>query len=279
MSSTRSISPGNSHLPTTSTGKSARMLTPVHLKFWDKIKGSINWSIHALPVCINFMMSSHLSLTSSMKGNDSLKCIEHRSAAPVDDLGKPGPSCEQNDTRTVSGDLYISQEDVDNLAKGVIENIRLQLPIDVGFFFYSVFILMYIYSTQTTTLVPSNEKICMRRSPIICGVFLTRQGPLQHSAIMNLHLSSLTWCKAGNSKCLPRSYISNSWNVLSRFKYPLATFDKMLNTFAPNQGSGYNTGCQFGATLANSPLGSQAKQLNYTQLIDAFHGHAHHHLC
>ena len=108
---------------------------------------------------------------------------------------------------------------------------------------------------------------------------MTRLGSLQHSADMDLHLSSLTWCEAGNSKCLPRWHVSNSWNVLFRFKYPLATVDKMFNTFGPNQGGGYDTGCQFGATLANSPLGPWSKQLNYTQLIDAFHSHAHHCLC
>lgn len=53
----------------------------------------------------------------------------------------------------------------------------------------------------------------------------------------------------------------------------------MIKTFGPNQGGGYDTGCQFGTTLANSPLGARAKKENYTQLIDAFHSHAHRRLC
>ena len=74
-------------------------------------------------------------------------------------------------------------------------------------------------------------------------------------------------------------YVIIADDLRLRFKYPLATVDKLLKTFGPNQGCGYDTGCQFGTTLANSTLGPRAKELNYTQLIDALHGHAHRCLC
>lgn len=53
----------------------------------------------------------------------------------------------------------------------------------------------------------------------------------------------------------------------------------MLTTFGKNQGGGYDTGCQFKTTLNNSSIGPLARSLNYTSLVDAFHGHTHRRLC
>ena len=53
----------------------------------------------------------------------------------------------------------------------------------------------------------------------------------------------------------------------------------MLDTFGKNQGGSYNIECQFETTLNNSSLGSKAQELNYTSLVDTFHGHAHRRLC
>ena len=83
------------------------------------------------------------SMLWAMDGNDSLKCILWRSAVPTDDPGNPGPSCEWKDTRTIAGDLYISCEDVDNWAKGMVEEAQLQLPTDVHSFLCSLFVLTY----------------------------------------------------------------------------------------------------------------------------------------
>ncbi|KAI6035894.1 hypothetical protein BKA83DRAFT_4506432 [Pisolithus microcarpus] len=49
-----------------------------------------------------------------------------------------------------------------------------------------------------------------------------------------------------------------------RAKYPLAIVSKLLDIFGNNLAGGYD-------------IGSQA--LNYTSLVPAFHGYAHHHLC
>ena len=67
--------------------------------------------------------------------------------------------------------------------------------------------------------------------------------------------------------------------ILLRFKYPLAVVNKMLMTFGKNQGGRYDTGCQFKTTLNNSSMGPLARSLNYTSLVDTFHGHAHQRLC
>ena len=61
-----------------------------------------------------------------------------------------------------------------------------------------------------------------------------------------------------------------------RSKYPLA---KMIDVFDKNQGSGFDTGCQFNMTLNNSDLGPQARESNFKCLVDSFHGHAHRQLC
>jgi KDZ transposase-like protein len=42
---------------------------------------------------------------------------------------------------------------------------------------------------------------------------------------------------------------------------------------------GYDIGCRFKTTLANSPLGNKARENNHRCLVGAFHGHAHNRLC
>jgi hypothetical protein len=66
---------------------------------------------------------------------------------------------------------------------------------------------------------------------------------------------------------------------MNRSKYPLATVEALLEAFGINIGGGYNIGCKFGITLGRSPLGRQAKNLNYKALVGSFHGHAHNRLC
>ena len=53
----------------------------------------------------------------------------------------------------------------------------------------------------------------------------------------------------------------------------------MLNTFGKDLGGGFDIGCRFGTTLANSPLGPLASELNHTSLVGSVHGHAHRCLC
>lgn len=53
----------------------------------------------------------------------------------------------------------------------------------------------------------------------------------------------------------------------------------MLDAFGHNLGGGFDIGCHFKTTLAKSPLGPRACELNYTSLVGSFHGHAHRRLC
>jgi hypothetical protein len=56
----------------------------------------------------------------TMDGNDSLRRILRRSASQ-DDSGTLGPSSELPSTRHVPGDRYLSREDVDKWADGVLQ--------------------------------------------------------------------------------------------------------------------------------------------------------------
>ena len=67
--------------------------------------------------------------------------------------------------------------------------------------------------------------------------------------------------------------------LVHRSKYALSVTSKLLDTFGSDLGGGYDIGCRFKTTLASSILGKRAWSLNYTSLVNAFHGHAHNRLC
>ncbi|KAI5992520.1 hypothetical protein EDD15DRAFT_2388285 [Pisolithus albus] len=62
-------------------------------------------------------------------------------------------------------------------------------------------------------------------------------------------------------------------------KYALAVTSKLLDAFGSDLGGGYDIGCRFKTTLATSELGEHTRSLNFTSLVNAFHGHAHNRLC
>ncbi|KAI6016970.1 hypothetical protein BKA83DRAFT_4497506 [Pisolithus microcarpus] len=62
-------------------------------------------------------------------------------------------------------------------------------------------------------------------------------------------------------------------------KYALVVTSKLLDAFGSDLGGSYDIGCQFKTTLATSKLGKHSRSLNYTSLVNAFHGHAHNRLC
>ncbi|KAJ7785440.1 hypothetical protein B0H14DRAFT_3095663 [Mycena olivaceomarginata] len=62
-------------------------------------------------------------------------------------------------------------------------------------------------------------------------------------------------------------------------KYPLAVVKELLGAFGMKLGAGYDVGCHFQATVANSELGPEAKEKQLRCLVGSFHGHAHNCLC
>jgi hypothetical protein len=54
---------------------------------------------------------------------------------------------------------------------------------------------------------------------------------------------------------------------------------ELLDAFGMKLGAGYDVGCHFGATVANSELGDEAREKKLKCLVGSFHGHAHNRLC
>jgi hypothetical protein len=80
---------------------------------------------HACPAC-TYKLRDEASLLFSMlwamDGNDSLKRILRRMHNP--ETGEnDGPSRERADSRSVPGDMYISRDEVDKWAKGVMQEL------------------------------------------------------------------------------------------------------------------------------------------------------------
>ena len=97
---------------------------------------------------------------------------------------------------------------------------------------------------------------------------------------MGFRSSLRTWYRVASCRF---SFFSQFFSrVLIEFysaKYPLACVAKLLDAFGEDLGGGFDIGCKFKTTLANSPLGPCARQLRHTCLVGAFHGHAHNRLC
>jgi hypothetical protein len=55
--------------------------------------------------------------------------------------------------------------------------------------------------------------------------------------------------------------------------------DVLLDAFGSNLGGRYDIRCRFKTTLSRSALGPRARELSYTSLVGAFHGHAHNRMC
>ncbi|TFK58602.1 hypothetical protein BDN72DRAFT_873151 [Pluteus cervinus] len=62
-------------------------------------------------------------------------------------------------------------------------------------------------------------------------------------------------------------------------KYGLAVVNKLLQVLGANQMTGYDIGCAFAKTVANSSIGDAAKELSLQFVVDLFHGHAHNRIC
>ncbi|KAJ7812234.1 hypothetical protein B0H14DRAFT_3090510 [Mycena olivaceomarginata] len=67
--------------------------------------------------------------------------------------------------------------------------------------------------------------------------------------------------------------------TVDRAKYPLAIMEELLDTFRMKLGVGYDVGCHFGTTVANSELGDRAREKGLKCLVGSFHSHKHNRLC
>lgn len=87
-----------------------------------------DWQLrHACPPCMYKLRNEPdllFAMLWAMDGNNSLSRLLRRSATSQHDENTLGPSCERSDTRNLSGDMYISREDVDKWAREVVAQVQ-----------------------------------------------------------------------------------------------------------------------------------------------------------
>ncbi|KAI0038356.1 hypothetical protein FA95DRAFT_1567791 [Auriscalpium vulgare] len=184
------------------------------------------------------------SMLFTMDGGNSLKRVLRRSAAPYDETGETlGPSSEAIDTRSVSGDYYLSRGTVDKFAN------------DIG-------------SAALPESDAASNPCAERWENMAPDITKKMWGVFDETGIF------ISVCRHGFLLVLADMVKSGELS-----KYPLAVTKKLLDTFGKDLGGGYDIGCGFATTIAHSSLGPLAAELNYTSLVGAFHGHAHNRRC
>ncbi|KZP04358.1 hypothetical protein FIBSPDRAFT_1054731 [Athelia psychrophila] len=205
-----------------------------------------DWCIrHVCPPCMNKLqdeLEMKFSMLWAMDGNDSLKRFERR-AAPEEDGPLLGASVESIDTRTVPGNVYLSRPYIDKWA---------MKPGDRN------------HDPEEDNPGPCREHWKNMKPEATARSW----GCFRETGVFT------AFCRHGF--CLT---ITNMYCMGEQSKYGLATSERMMLALGPNQGAGLDIGCSHRITLAISPLGPLAKELNHTILVDAFHGHAHNRLC
>ncbi|KAJ3558554.1 hypothetical protein NP233_g11487 [Leucocoprinus birnbaumii] len=216
-------------------------------------RGASDWQLrNACPAC-TYKLEGEPPLVHellfTMDGNDSLKRVIRKDT--YEDLDDPNRdqapiliSKEAMDSQRVPGDYYLEREMVDRWAKDhVMEALR-----EGG--------------------IDADNPCASRWSNIVNEVSARMWGVFDEMGIF------LSLCRHGFG--LVVADMAQSGELA---KYPLAVVEALLNAFGPKLGGGYDIGCRFGKTLAESALGERAHELQYTSLVGAFHGHAHNRLC
>ncbi|KAF8142374.1 hypothetical protein K438DRAFT_2030121 [Mycena galopus ATCC 62051] len=182
--------------------------------------------------------------------NDSLKRVLRREKLTAADskMGEPvlGKSSERVDNRDAGDGYYISWERVEKWAKDRVAD---KLPM------------------QTTGSEEDNP--CADRWKNMINDMTSKMwGIFDKTGIF------LALCRHGF--VLVIADVIRSGELA---KYPLAVVKELLDTFGMRLGAGYDVGCHFGTTVANSGLGEEAREKKLRCLVGSFHGHAHNRLC
>ncbi|KAJ7074925.1 hypothetical protein B0H15DRAFT_792589 [Mycena belliarum] len=213
-----------------------------------------SWRLkHTCPACMYKLDGEEkliFDMLTTMDGNDSLKRVLRRTKVTniVED-GDPtlGPSKEHIDNRDAGDGYFISRDKVDKWAKTRLEEaLPMQQP------------------NSKTRYNPCAD----RWKNMVNDVTSKMWGVFDETGIF------LALCRHGFVLLVTDMLRSGELA-----KYPLAVQKELLDAFGMDQGSGYDVGCHFEATVANSALGELAKELNLKCLVGAFHGHAHNRLC
>ncbi|KAJ7134936.1 hypothetical protein C8R43DRAFT_894728 [Mycena crocata] len=216
---------------------------------------------HACPACMYKLEGEDkliFEMLTTMDGNNSLKRVLRREKSSMEscETGEPslGPSKERVDNRDAGDGYYISRDRVDRWAK---TRLATMLPMQAG------------NSVCDANLLQAEDNPCADRwKNMVNDVTSKMWGIFDETGIF------LALCRHGFVLVLADMIRSGELA-----KYPLAVVKELLDVFGLNIGAGYDVGCHFGATVANSELGDLAQEKNLKCLVGSFHGHAHNRLC
>lgn len=192
------------------------------------------------------------SMLYTVDGNDSLKRIIRRDPVPptvASDMGSTpvlGACSESTDTRVAGQGIYLTNAFVDMWSK---PNIIANNP---------------TYNEDEDDGNPCAERWRNMKSVLTSKMW----GVFEETGLF------LALCRHGFVLMMVDMIRSGELS-----KYPLAIVQKMIESFGPDLGLGYDIGCRFRTILDNSPLGPTARENNHRCLVGAFHGHAHNRLC
>ncbi|KAJ6470477.1 hypothetical protein C8R45DRAFT_1055093 [Mycena sanguinolenta] len=208
---------------------------------------------HACPACTYKLEGEDeliFDMLTTMDGNDSLKRVLRREKPGMaqEEADEPtlAKSSERLDNRDAGDGYYISRDRVDRWAKTCLAD---RLPMQPE--------------------SPGEENPCADRwKNMINDVTCKMWGIFDETGIF------LALCRHGFVLVIADMIRSGELA-----KYPLAVVEQLLDAFGMKLGAGYDVGCHFEATVANSELGEKAKEKKMKCLVGSFHGHAHNRLC
>ncbi|KAF7319716.1 hypothetical protein MKEN_00753400 [Mycena kentingensis (nom. inval.)] len=208
-------------------------------------RNNSTWRIaNVCPACtykLKHEPSLKFSMFVAMDGNDSLKRVLRKEAVDVDHT--VWAATERDDDRDASDGYYASRDKVDGFGK---EKAGTLLPTDN--------VEDNPCATRWKNMI--NDTTAKSRSLFDeTGLFLST---CRHSFV----IVAVDMVRSGELS-----------------KYALAVVDIILECLDDDVGLGYDIGCHFKTTLANSKLGPLAFAKRLRCLVGSFHGHAHNRLC
>ncbi|KAJ7859641.1 hypothetical protein B0H14DRAFT_2577071 [Mycena olivaceomarginata] len=193
-----------------------------------------SWRLkHACPACTYKLTGEDaliFDMLVTMDGNDSLKRLP-----PTDETGEPmvGKSRERVDNRDAGDGYYTSHQRVERWVRDRVAD-RLLMQSEE----------------------PGEDNPCADRwKNMINDVTLENVGDFRRDRHFPGAMS--TRIRPGHRRH------DQEWRILTtvdRAKYPLAVVEELLDAFGMKLGVGYDVGCHFGTTVANSELGDRARE-------------------
>ncbi|KAJ7232602.1 hypothetical protein B0H12DRAFT_1028948, partial [Mycena haematopus] len=193
---------------------------------------------HACPACTYKLEGEDaliFDMLTTMDGNDSLKRVLRRNKTTMaeDEMGEPtlAKSSERVDNRDAGDGYYISRERVDRWAKTRVADM---LPM------------------QAAGETDKDNPCADRWKNMVNDVTSKMWGIFDETGIF------LALCRHGFVLVIVDMIRSSELA-----KYPLAVVRELMDAYGIKTGGGYDVGCHFETTLANSELGDEAREKEF----------------